>query len=642
MILPVYVSAFCCCFFFQLQYVMKISSYNCQSSKRNIGGIRQLCDRSDIVFLQEHWLPPDDLPTLNNIHFDFVSFGLSSMNMSDGLIVGRPYGGVAVLFKRSLMSVVKPVVYDNSRMLGLECSVGNVKFLLLNTYLPCNSPDNFDSFIFYLGMIQAIIDDFDSPYVCVLGDFNSDIVKQTTFGKELKSFCDENQLVIADSLFLPEDSVTHVNDGHDTESWLDHFIFTQGFYALIREITIDYSIICSDHFPLSALLRLADSFSVSYSSAISDDSRWVVDWSSVDQAGKDNYLNQVEDRLNAIEVPFGALNCQNTMCTEHSESINSYYNDLMICLNDGARYSVSKKVSARSKKVPGWTEYVQSAHDTLGDIYCLWAAVGKPRDGYIYIYTQLRLAKSRFKFALRWCVRNENQLRAKSLAEKLRSNPQNSASFWKDVKKLSSSPPLASTVGGVTGPENIGQMWKNHFSAILNAVSDDRLEASVLDQLGETSDNVHNISVHEVKDAIRDLSSSRSGGHDGLQAEHFKFAEQACAVHLSLCFSMMLKHGHLPPDLVKVVLVPIVKDKTGNLSDQDNYRPIAKASVSSKILESIILNRCKRHLFTSDHQFGFKARHSTDMAIYAVKEISDYYLRNNSPVFICFMDSKKN
>ena len=29
------------------------------------------------------------------------------------------------------------------------------------------------------------------------------------------------------------------------------------------------------------------------------------------------------------------------------------------------------------------------------------------------------------------------------------------------------------------------------------------------------------------------------------------------------------------------------------------------------------------------------------MAIYALKEITDYYLRNSSPVFVCFLDASK-
>ena len=86
---------------------------------------------------------------------------------------------------------------------------------------------------------------------------------------------------------------------------------------------------------------------------------------------------------------------------------------------------------------------------------------------------------------------------------------------------------------------------------------------------------------------------------------------------LSLCFAMMLNHNCVPLSMSKVILSPIVNDKTGNISDKDNYKPIALATVSSKILERVILNRCRLNLDTGDHQFGFKERHSTDMAVYA-------------------------
>ena len=184
-------------------------------------------------------------------------------------------------------------------------------------------------------------------------------------------------------------------------------------------------------------------------------------------------------------------------------------------------------------------------------------------------------------------------------------------------------------------------MWRDHFSGILNSVDDRSLETSVLSRLKGELGDCNGISVREVSDSLRDLASGRGSGYDGLNAEHFKFAGHSCITHLSLCFTMMLRHNHLPSDLTKVVLIPIIKDKNGNISDKDNYRPIALASVSSKLLEMIILNRSRAFLQTSDHQFGFKAGHSTDMAIYAVKEISEYYLRNNSPVFLCYLDARK-
>ena len=104
---------------------------------------------------------------------------------------------------------------------------------------------------------------------------------------------------------------------------------------------------------------------------------------------------------------------------------------------------------------------------------------------------------------------------------------------------------------------------------------------------------------------------------------------------------MMVRHGCIPHSFAKVVLTPIVKDKAGKLSEKDNYRPIAIASVGSKILERVILNRCSEQLSTGHHQFGFKENHSTDLAIYALKEVTDYFLRNRSPVFLCFLDARK-
>ena len=182
---------------------------------------------------------------------------------------------------------------------------------------------------------------------------------------------------------------------------------------------------------------------------------------------------------------------------------------------------------------------------------------------------------------------------------------------------------------------------KKHFSDILNSVHDDSDKDDVLRQLNVSDSRSASISEPEVLRSIFELSSGRSPGCDELYAEHFKFGGVPCATHLSLCLTMMLNHTFLPPSFSKVILTPIVKDKTGNVSDKDNYRPIALATVSSKILERAILLRCKLHLETGDHQFGFKEKHSTDMAVYVFKEIVDHYLRNRSPVFVCFLDARK-
>ena len=57
---------------------------------------------------------------------------------------------------------------------------------------------------------------------------------------------------------------------------------------------------------------------------------------------------------------------------------------------------------------------------------------------------------------------------------------------------------------------------------------------------------------------------------------------------------------------------------------KDNYRPIALASIVSKVAESIIiLNPISCYLDTCPNQFGFKRNHGTDWCIYVLKEIID-------------------
>ena len=47
------------------------------------------------------------------------------------------------------------------------------------------------------------------------------------------------------------------------------------------------------------------------------------------------------------------------------------------------------------------------------------------------------------------------------------------------------------------------------------------------------------------------------------------------------------------------------------------------------------------YMYTSDAQFGFKASHCTDIALFSFKERVKIYLNSGSPVFVCFLDATK-
>ena len=84
-----------------------------------------------------------------------------------------------------------------------------------------------------------------------------------------------------------------------------------------------------------------------------------------------------------------------------------------------------------------------------------------------------------------------------------------------------------------------------------------------------------------------------------------------------------------------------IQNKNKDITDKHNYRPIAIANIVSKVLERIILMRIQHVVTICDNQFGFKKAQSTDLAIYTLKEVVQYYTARGGPVFACFLDATK-
>ena len=124
----------------------------------------------------------------------------------------------------------------------------------------------------------------------------------------------------------------------------------------------------------------------------------------LDELRINEYAEAASNLLSNVDVPFDALNCDSSSCTVHTEAITAYYDEIIHSLKHASQLHIaSKKRDHFHRAVPGWTEHVNEKHVLYGDVYSLWAMVGKPRDGYIY--SQLRLARSQFKYALRFCLK---------------------------------------------------------------------------------------------------------------------------------------------------------------------------------------------------------------------------------------------
>ena len=142
-----------------------------------------LCNSYDLIFLQEIWLFQHELPLLSNICSDFEGFGTTAMDISNGIMSGRPYGGVAVIVRKSIQKECQVHTFDDSRLLGITVNTSDMPCYFLNVYMPYQCDDNYDLFVEYIGKISSIIEESVNSNLIVLGDFN--VAVDTVFESEL-------------------------------------------------------------------------------------------------------------------------------------------------------------------------------------------------------------------------------------------------------------------------------------------------------------------------------------------------------------------------------------------------------------------------------------------------------------------------
>jgi hypothetical protein len=150
-----------------------------------------------------------------------------------------------------------------------------------------------------------------------------------------------------------------------------------------------------------------------------------------------------------------------------------------------------------------------------------------------------------------------------------------------------------------------------------------------------------NIDVELVEHCLKKMKTGRAAGVDGIEVEHLLNAHPIAIYILSVLFTAIIQHGYVPASFCKGIIIPIVKDRQGNLSDINNYRGITLGSNISKLFEMCLFESFKSFFVTSDLQMGFKKKLGCSNAIYTIRSLCDYYTQRGSTINMCTLDMSK-
>ncbi|XP_045502143.1 uncharacterized protein LOC123699266 [Colias croceus] len=524
---------------------INLISFNCKNVTRSVECVRQLCRSADVVALQETWLMPHDLGFLAAIDDDFACTGTSAVDTSAGVLRGRPYGGVALLWRKVAFPTVTVVKCNSVRLAAIKIELSDRSILIFSVYMPTESNENLVEFTECLSEMTAIIDSHNVQSVFMLGDYNAH--PGESFATELLTFCAEQSWSCVDLELMPVDSHTFVSDAHGCRRWLDHCLVTS---AARQSVSAAYNM----------------------------------------------------------------------------------YDEIISILSEAAISSYNVTEKRRCKYITGWNRHVRGAHEKARLCFQAWLYGGKPGAGRLY--DDMCETRRTFKSKLKWCQNNQQQIKMDIIAE-LHSNKK-FGQFWKNTNKMNHKPGLPVSVAGVHEPSEIATLFSHHFR--VDSPLGPARQGPDAEEGGERS--VY-FTTKEVRAVIKGMVRGKSPGHDSLSIEHLQHAGVHLPRVLAMFFTMCLGHSHLPDNLMRTIVVPIIKNKTGDTSDVNNYRPISLATVVAKVLDSLLGQHLDKHVSLNDAQFGFRPGLSTESAILCLKQTVQYYTSRKTPVYACYLDLSK-
>lgn len=622
---------------------MKLASFNCKHFKKSGPKFDFMCDimnGCDLLFIQEHCLYDSQLCKLKEICQYVDAVGNSAMDEYTPL-VGRPHGGVAIVYKTNINAKITEVKCTHKRLCGVSVLLNpNCSILVLNAYMPVDTfrqDDNHVVFVEVLSEMEQVIHRHGCTYLIIGGDLNADLSRRSPNVTALKQFINKFNLSVGIDLNVSDVPYTYI--GPQSKSRIDHFLVSSTMQESVSSCNIIDNHLHSDHVPLCIDFNI-DIVHTDFTEKMPED-RYA--WWKANEIQKEQYKSTCEHNLRNIVIDNDLIKCTDTNCTKHSTDIaNLYYEIIHACL-DASEDHIPKSGANKmqSKTIPGWNDHVEQLRLDSLMWHRHWRECGQPRNGPVAEIH--RISRAQYHQAVRFVVKNNNIIRSQKMAEAIADN--RTRDLFKEAKKIKGRCKFnPSNIDGASGDDDISSLFCNKYSNLYNSVPYDdnemqNISAEINCRLSNSESYV--LSVNDVIKAVDKLKLGKSDGEEGLNSDHIVHGPHYLNVLLTIVFNCMLVHGVCPQSMINGTMVPIVKCKRKPLTCSNNYRAITLGSIINKIFDWVVLFRESDALISSDLQFGFKQNISTTHCTFATTEIISYYNANRSNVYTAMLDASK-
>ena len=197
----------------------------------------------------------------------------------------------------------------------------------------------------------------------------------------------------------------------------------------------------------------------------------------------------------------------------------------------------------------------------------------------------------------------------------------------------------------LTEPAQVLTRWSEHFNGVLN--SDSEFDTSVLEEIPqwETNTSLSTLpTIEEVLVSIKQLSSGKAPGADGIPPDIYKHGGLPIAEELLKISIQIWEEGGVPQDFKDADIVHLYKNK-GDIKCCDNHRGISLLCIAGKIIARILLNRLSKHIdaigVVPESQCGFRTGRGTTDMNFALRQIQEKCKLYSEDLYLLFIDLTK-
>jgi hypothetical protein len=257
-----------------------------------------------------------------------------------------------------------------------------------------------------------------------------------------------------------------------------------------------------------------------------------------------------------------------------------------------------------------------------------------------YLVFKQKLAKIRgdFRRARKQAIKQADKKKALRLNERFK----NKVLYWKEIDTYSK---RAENVN--IDEEVLVKHYKELFSPTESTdeevikhheMIDAKFKAEV-ERIRDSNER-HYVDPFLVSTILKGLPNNKSPGPKKIRNEYFKYGHNtSLTLVLSKFLYLIINSKCIPRDFNIGLIVPIIKDATGDIKSVDNVRPITLSDTLAIIFEIYILRKMNKNM--SPEQFGFRCNSSTAHAIYSLKQLQNKLKKTKRQAYILFIDYTK-